>query len=127
MRHTSDCGCFGKSKDAAIKHWPLLYQVMQGVPKKNRDTFKKCNHCFINFLGECCRAVLCEIIPLSDETYQKLKPHKKDLLFLANTKIPLKHKRARLIKQGGGFLSFILPALASALFGVLGNLFSKSS
>jgi hypothetical protein len=125
MKHSKNCGCFGKSRDAAVKHWPMLYEVMQGNIKTNRDIFKTCNHCFINFVGECCRAVLCEVLPLTDDSYENLKPHKKDLLLLANQKIPLKNKRARLVKQGGGFLSFILPALASALFSVLGNIFSK--
>jgi hypothetical protein len=125
MRHSPNCGCFGKSKDAAIKHWPQLHELMQGVPKKNRKIFKTCNLCFINFVGECCKAVLCEIIPLTSETYTKLKPNRKDLLYLANENIPLHNKRARLVKQGGGFLSLILPTLASALFGYIGNLISK--
>jgi hypothetical protein len=98
---------------------------MQGVPKTNKDIFKTCNQCLINFVGECCRAVLCEVLPLPPHVYPKLKTHRKDLLFLANPKIPLTKKRARLIKQGGGFLSLILPALASALFGALGNIISN--
>jgi hypothetical protein len=125
MKHSYKCGCVGKSKDAAIIHWPHLYKLMQGVPKTNRDIFKGCSQCLITFVGECCRAVLCEVLPLPAHVYPKLKPHRKDLLLLANPKISIARKRDRLIKQGGGFLSLILPALASALFGALGNIISN--
>jgi hypothetical protein len=125
MRHERNCGCFGKSKKAAEKYWPHLEKIMNGNLKKRKEVLKNCSHCAINFIGECCKAVLCDIIPLSNETYVKLKPHKKDLLLLADNKVSIKKKRAQLLKQGGGFLSLILPALASALFGLLGNFVSK--
>lgn len=125
MRHARNCGCYGKAKAAAEKYWPHLEKLMNGGLKTRKEVFKNCSHCAINFIGECCRAVLCDIIPLSEETYEQLKPHKKDLLLLADNNVTIKKKRDRLIKQGGGFLSLILPALASALFGLVGNIVSK--
>jgi len=54
-----------------------------------------------------------------------LSQYKKDLKLLASHRVSIRKKRAHLVRQGGGFLSLILPAIASALFGLLGNVISK--
>jgi hypothetical protein len=57
--------------------------------------------------------------------YKRLRKYRNDILFVANKKNSLKAKRATLLDKSGGFLPLILPALASAVFGVLGNIISK--
>jgi len=121
MRHKKSCTCYQSSDIAARQHWPLLRKLQKGGKSARKRFFKTADNCVIKYVGECCQAVLKEIIKLPEEVYAKLTPYKKELLYLADAKTRLRDKRKLLVKKGGGFLSLILPALASSLFGLIGN------
>ena len=125
MKHSSQCGCIGSARDACHIHWPNLLKIIEGDENKRRNLFSTADHCFISFVGECCRAFLCEIIKVPKKNVSPLSQYKKDLKLLASHRVSIRKKRAHLVRQGGGFLSLILPAIASALFGLLGNVISK--
>jgi hypothetical protein len=76
-------------------------------------------------LGDCCTGVLSRKIQFPNSFYPQLRKHQKDLLFLAQKYPSLRRKRERLMRQNGGFLSILLPALASSLFGLVGNWISR--
>lgn len=122
--HTTQCTCFQPAINS-IKHYlPILRKFATLRKNQRKKLFEKQDKCFIKFIGECCKEVLCDHIKLPESDYKKLRRHtdiKKDLKFLASESIPIKRKRALLITKGGGFLSIILPALASSIFGLIGN------
>ena len=122
--HNKFCTCF-KSPLYSIKHYfPTLKKFRKLRKKERQKIFHNESHCFIKFIGECCKTVLCDIVKLPNSAYEKLKRHKnikEDLKYLANESIPIKQKRALLINKGGGFLSIILPVIASTIFGLIGN------
>lgn len=79
----------------------------------------------MKYICDCSKGVLHHHIRFPKDTYRKLKPYKDDLLLLVNKKTSQKAKREALVNKKGGFLPLILPALASAVFGIIGNLISK--
>lgn len=118
--HERNCKCKATSKVCAQHNFPTLSKICKVTSAKRRkEHFKRASTCLIKFVGECCRAVLKEIIVLPEEKYPKLRNYKKDLLTLASQRNSLKSKREHLVNQGGGFLSFILPVLAAALSGLI--------
>ena len=125
--HDINCKCNAPKIEAAKHHWPILKKLQRGGGgiEKRRAIFNHSKNCMIKFIGQCCRAVLTDVIKLLENNYKKLGKNLNDLIFLADKNKSVKSKRSLLVNQGGGFLSLILPALASALFRVLGNIFTK--
>jgi hypothetical protein len=123
-RHGNKCTCCASSKIATEYYQPLLKKFKRLNKAGRQKVFEECDQCFIKFIGETCKAVLCNYIKLPEYMYEKLRRHKnikEDLKYLANESIPIKRKRALLLNKGGGFLSIILPALASSLISLIGN------
>jgi hypothetical protein len=122
--HSTRCRCYEPAIQSVKYYLPILKKFPRLRREQRKKLFEEGDKCFIKFIGECCKSVLCDIIKLPEKAYKKLKRHKdikKDLKYLASDSIPVKRKRALLINKGGGFLSIILPALASSLFGLIGE------
>lgn len=120
MTHGDPCTCDLKSKEQVEYYKATLEKIPSLSPSQRRRLFQKADTCFIKFVGECCKTVLCDITKLPDTVFKKLKKQKdikKHLRFLSNKSNSIKKKRQLIIKKGGGFLSLILPAIASSLLG----------
>lgn len=108
------------------KHFePILKQLCKSSGERKCRFFKSCSACFIHYIGDCCFGVLKKHIQFPDAFYPKLKNHERNLLFLSNHYPSVNRKRERLTHQSGGFLSILLPALVSSLFGLVTNLISR--
>ena len=74
--------------------------------------------------------ILNKNIPLNSVTYKKLLPHARSCRKLVNKKISIKEKKKILIGRGvqvGGFLEIIIPAIISALGGIISSFVSSNS
>jgi hypothetical protein len=130
MKHPQGCVCSKDSKTRTKHYLPHLRSICR-LRKTERGKFiHKCHPCVIKFIGDCCHALLKRYIKLPSESYKKLKKYQNDILYIARKKTSLRHKRARLIEKSGGFLPFLLPALASSLASIgtqlIGNLVNSS-
>lgn len=127
--HSKTCTCFKPVKESLIYYAPQLQKFKRLNQQQKKELFEQSDRCFIRFVGECCEALLTDAFELPKESYDKLKKHKniiERLQALAHSGKSLKKKRALLIEKGGGFLSVILPALASAVIGLITNAVSKN-
>lgn len=67
-------------------------------------------------------------IPMCNDSYKSLKPQAKYCRKLLNKRLKLKEKKKILIQKGiqkGGFLQFIIPAVISALGGIIASIITK--
>lgn len=91
--HNKSCTCYNSSIKS-IKHYlPILKKFRKLKKEERRTLFETQDPCFIKFIGECCKSVLCDIIKLPESAYHKLRRHKNiktDLKYLANESIPIK-------------------------------------
>jgi hypothetical protein len=122
MKHQETCVCQLDSFSKTKYFLPQLQQFRRLNRSNQIEFLKKTDICFIRYLSECCDAVLRKVIRLPNKVYHKLKKHKKDLLFFANRRPSYRRKRGRLIEQRGGFIQFLLPALASSIVALGSNL-----
>jgi len=102
-----------------------LLRILKSSSKRRQKYLNKANDCFIHYMSDCCLGILTQAIHLPKHVYHKLGEYKRDIVYLVQKYPSIRHKRERLIKQSGGFLSILLPALASSLFGLVTNLISK--
>lgn len=123
--HCSNCVCASTFTDRTAHHFPQLQAICNAQQSKKRALLKKIDRCLLNFICDCSKGVLHHILRVPKSTYRKLRHYRDDFLLLANKKISQKAKRETLVNKNGGFLPLILPALASAVFGIIGNLISK--
>ena len=125
MKHLIDCPCKLIFEDR-IRHFYLeICSVCRVSPRQKRNFLERAPPCFYNFLADCSRGILYNHIKFPPPVYKKLRRYRNDFLTLANKRTSNKHRRALIVQKKGGFLPLILPALASALFGILGNVISK--
>ena len=103
---------------------PIIKQLCKATCKKRRTLLNNSNECLIKYISDCCVGVLSRKINFPNKFYPHLQKHQNDLLYLAQTYPSIRKKKERLIRQSGGFLSILLPALASSLFGLITNLVS---
>jgi len=130
MSATSVCECkceFCKQpiEERTESLLPHLHTVCNARKNHKCQLLKKLTKCQLQFISDCCKGILHRHITFPVETYKKLKRFRKDIILLADVKKSLKTKRAAIVKKNGGFLSLILPALATAVFSLVGNLISK--
>jgi hypothetical protein len=125
MIHGSECLCRLPIKDRTVHFFPQLQTVCNARGNHRRALLEKLPNCLLHFVSDCCKGILYNHIRFPSGSYKKLKKFKNEILLFANNKASLKSKRAALVEKKGGFLSLILPALASAIFGIVGNIISK--
>jgi hypothetical protein len=67
-------------------------------------------------------------VPLTRAQWQRLHKYKQMLRTLSNRSVSLREKRSLLVKpqRGGGFLPILLPLVASAVGGVVNQLFNST-
>ena len=69
-------------------------------------------------------------VPICSESKKKLAPQAKFFRKLLNKRVGIKEKKKILIKRGiqsGGFLQFIIPAIISAIGGIISSVISSKS
>ena len=123
--HSSNCVCSSTFRERIAIHYPQLKTICRAKESKQKELLKNVNNCLLQYICDCSKGVLHHHIRVPPRTYKKLSQYKDDLLLLANKQTSIRAKRAAIENKRGGFLSLILPALASALFGFIGNLVSK--
>jgi hypothetical protein len=121
-KHSTVCPCGEHIKTQTSYYSKLLPQLGCGNLKKRADILKKCDPCFIRYLGKCASGVLHSVIKLPHKSYQSLSDSKKLLIHLSNPKTSVERKRKQLLGQVGSGFFPIIAGLASTL---LGNLFGK--
>ena len=125
MKHPVSCACTFPIEERIQYFLPQISSVCKARRAKKRELLSTAEPCFYNFVTLCSQGILKKYIQFPFPVYRKLRKFRDDLLVLANKRSSNKVRRALLIEKNGGFLPLILPALASALFGVVGNLISK--
>ncbi len=79
----------------------------------------------IKMLTEMTHNTLHGNVPLTRAQWQRLRKYKQMMRTLSSRSVPLHQKRSLLVKhQRGGFLPILLPLVASAVGGVVKQLFS---
>jgi hypothetical protein len=126
MIHGASCICNLPIKERTTHFYPQLQKICSARGGKKRALLEKLPNCLVRYVSDCCKGILHRHIRFSISTYKKLKKFKNNIVLLADKKTSLKAKRGAIAQKNGGFLSLILPALASAVFGLIGNLVSKT-
>jgi hypothetical protein len=122
-KHSTVCPCGEHIKTQTSYYSKLLPKLGRGSLKKREDILKKCDPCFIRYLGKCAAGVLHSVIKLPRDSYQSLSDSKKLLIHLSNPKTGVEKKRKKLLSQVGSGFFPIIAGLASTL---LGNLLGKA-
>jgi hypothetical protein len=84
----------------------------------------------INKICELILNVLNKNISIPEATYKSLLPQAKYLRIILRKKLKLRDKKKILIKKGiqkGGFLQFIIPAVISAIGGIISSYISSKN
>jgi hypothetical protein len=109
----------------------MLFSLI-GDPKINKKLKKNLMESLdtknIDLICEFVLNVFNKNVPMCNDSYKSLKPQAKYCRKLLNKKLNLKEKKKILIKKGiqtGGFLQFIIPAVISALGGIVSSLITK--
>lgn len=121
-KHSTVCPCGEHIKTQTRYYSKLLPKLGHGRLKKREEILRKCDPCFIRYLGKCASGVLHSVIKLPRKSYQTLSDSKKLLIHLANPKTSVEQKRKKLLNQVGSGFFPIIAGLAST---VLGNLLGK--
>jgi hypothetical protein len=96
----------------------ILNTLSKSRPKERKTILTGVDNDIIRILAEIALNVLHGTVRLSQAQIRRLKRHKQILRALASKRIPIKSKRAIVLKQRGGFLPLLLPIVASALGGL---------
>lgn len=126
-KHPSACPiCKKNIKNRIIHFLPQLYKIRHAKRAQRLNLIRKADHCLLKFLSDICFGILKKVVVFPKEVYKRLSEYEPVIYKLGHsTKLPDHKKRELLIQKDGGFLPLILPALASAVFGIIGNLISK--
>jgi hypothetical protein len=117
--------CTVELKERLNEFIPLLKKLSAADKKERATIILKAPTCFIRFLCECGLNVLKGNLKLSDDQYQKLRPHRRLLLFLSTPSLSFKVRRRAFLRKKGGFLPVVAPVLLSALSGFVGQAAAK--
>ena len=99
----------------------LLRVLARSSPKQRKAILQTCHVDLIKCLAEISLNVLQGVVPINPSQKKKLKRFKSLLRALADRKVSLKQKKAKLQQSGGSLLGLLLPPVLSAL----GSLFIK--
>ena len=110
-----------------FQHYESELQAINSADKNQRAVLlQNASPCLIQLLAECGLNVLKGNLKLSDDQYERLKPHRRMLLNVSKSKATVDERRNTFLKKRGGFLPVILPILLSALSGFAGQAVSKA-
>lgn len=119
------CPCKQDNLFRTKYYYKQLCHLCKLSDRQRCKKLKETDACFVRFIGDLCEGVLDRHIKLPQSAYNELKPHLDTLIDLCNHNRSLKSKQRLIVNQKGGFLSIILPALASSLFGLVSNYIGK--
>lgn len=126
IKHCDQCELCRKPIKERIKYFlPQLRKICRAAKSQRHLLLQKVDHCFLHFISDCSFGILKHLIVLPKQSYKRLREFKNDIIAFGHFKTSIRKKRRLLIDKNGGFLPLILPALASAVFGVLGSLITK--
>jgi hypothetical protein len=104
----------------------LLRALHMSKPRERAKLLSSVDDDIIKLLSEMRLNFLHGILVTSLTQLQRLRKHNQTLRLLASRKVPLRKKRSTLIRhQRGGFLPLLLPVVANAVGGILGQLWEK--
>jgi len=102
----------------------LLRALHISKPKERAKLLSSVDDDIIKLLSEMSFNFLRGNLATSPNQLHRLRKHKQTLRMMANKKVPLYKKRSTLI-QRGGFLPLLLPVVANAVGGILGQVWEK--
>lgn len=121
-----ECELCRRPMKERIKHFlPQMRKICHAKKCLRGPMLERANHCFIHFVSDCCFGVLKKFIMFPKKQYKRLKPYEGDILKFGHANLSNAKKRELLVSTKGGFLPLLLPALASAVFGILGSFITK--
>lgn len=121
-RHSARCPCNEHIRTQTQYFAPTVERLTKvDDEKKQRKLLRKCDPCFIRYIGRCADGILRTCVKLKQSDYDQLKPAKQLLLKLAHPYITLKKKRKLLRNQNGGAFPF-LSVLGSLVTSIIGDL-----
>lgn len=102
------------------KQMPLIQAICKSNPTTKRKLLSTLsdNKDFYSAVSEICLNICKGNVKLSSKIKNQLKPYKSCIINFAG-KTKCVQKRKKLIKQSGGFLSIVLPIIASVLTDIL--------
>ena len=99
-----------------MKHNSDLLRVLaRSTPKQRKAILATCHIDLIKCLAEISLNVLQGVVPINAKQKKKLKRYKSVLRALADKRVSLKKKKAKLNQSGGNLLSLLLPPVLSTL------------
>lgn len=114
-------------RDSIKRSLPFIKILLKSSPRINKGKLLKR---FPDFVADDLVNVIFNIvmgnIPTSKAQIKSLKRHKKSLLHLINQQNK-KKQRHFIYKQKGGFLTALLPVIASLIGGIVGNVIRKNT
>lgn len=121
------CVCTKQILDRLKYFLPIFKKLKQAKAKDRKEILKSSSPCLVRLVSECGYNILKGNVQLPKAQYKKLKPYKRLMLYLSKPKVPIKDKKAALVrKQGGAFPAVVLPLLFSAISGFAGEALAKS-
>lgn len=104
------------------KNYNFLSLLSKSSPKQRKSLLRNANKSQILSLSEICLNILAGNIPVN---IKKLRKYKRCIRKIACRKTSFKRKKNFLVKQRGGFLPLILPAVLSGIAGLVGKAIGK--
>jgi hypothetical protein len=101
--------------DRLRNNLPLLEKILKAKPAKRLEILKQGDSEFIKCLCECAINLLNTNVAVNKRQLSSLEKYKTILRVLANRKVSLKSKRAKLLRQGGAFLLALLRPILQAV------------
>jgi hypothetical protein len=121
-----ECWCSRRLHERFEHYLKQLKEINAADGEQRVLLLRKAPPCLITLLSECGLNVLKGNLKLTDDQYDKLKPHRRMLLRVSRDNATLKERRSALAKKKGGFLPVVLPIILSALSGFAGQAVSKA-
>ncbi len=100
-----------------------LSQLSTANPDKKKAIVKKADQDLIYTIGGICECVIKGYVPLSQTRQRRLRRYKQNIRKLANKDLSIRKKK-KIIQKGGGFLQFVIPAVAGLLEPIIGKIFT---
>lgn len=108
------------------KYVELLKKIAFGERRARQAVLRRADPCLVNLLRECVLNFLYNKIQVpEEEKKRKLRRYAWNLTELVRPKTSLRRSR-ELLRQSGGFLPVILPALISLVTGIAGEAIGRS-
>lgn len=105
-------------------HKPMLQVLANASPKMRKAILHHADKALIQTLSECVLNVSKGNVNMSECVKKKLKKYKHKFRSILNPKTRWNRKK-RIFVQHGGFLSVLLPTLASIIPGLVSHFLSK--